>query len=527
MAHKVWTIGAMALGTAALLGSVPAAAETTLKVVMHADLANLDPINTTAYITRNHGYMIYDTLLALDDKFTVRPQMADSWAVSADQLTYRFVLRDGLAFHDGTPVTAADAAASIRRWASRDTMGQLMMSYVKDIRAEGARTLVIELSRPYGLVLLSLAKPSSNVPFVMPARVAAAPGTEQITDHTGSGPYVFQTAARRPGALNVYAKNAAYKPRGEPPVWASGGKIVKVDRVEWVTNPDQQSAVNALVTGEIDLLEAPAHDLLPILAAESDVVLLEQNPLGNQYMFRFNALHPPFDNPKVRLAALQALNQEDFLKAVIGDPRYYKVCAAMFVCGSTFATDKGGEVMLRSDPARARQLLAEAGYDGTPVLLMHSTDLQVLTNLAPVAKQLLERGGFTVDMQSMTWGALVARRAKKDPPAQGGWNAFMTSWVAADVLNPVSTAALNATGDSGWFGWFKDDRLEAMKRQFAEETDPAEQKALAEAIQAYAAGELGTHAWLGQWYQPVAHRKTVKGMLVGPAPFLWNIEKAG
>jgi len=527
MGVRTMLAATMMAGTllAGLLG--PVHAQSALRVVMHADLANLDPINTTAYITRNHGYMIYDTLLALDEKFEVKPQMVDSYSVSGDRLTYRFVLRDGLQFHDGAAVTAADAAASLRRWASRDTMGQLLMTYVKDIRAEDAKTLVVELSSPYGLVLISLAKPSSNVPFIMPARVAQTPGTEQITDHTGSGPFVFETAERRPGALNVYAKNTAYRPRAEPPSWASGGKVVKVDRVEWITNPDQQSAVNALIAGEIDVLEAPAHDLLPIIEAESDVVLLDQNPLGNQYMFRFNALHPPFDNPKIRLAALQALNQEDFLKAVIGNAKYYKTCAAMFICGSTFATDKGGEVMLKSDFARSKQLLAEAGYDGTPVLLMHSTDLQVLTNLAPVAKQLLERGGFKVDMQSMTWGALVARRANKGTPAQGGWNAFMTSWVAADVLNPISTAALNATCDKGWFGWFCDEKLEAMKKQFAEETDPAAQKALAQAIQLYAAGELGTHAWLGQWYQPMALRKGVTGVLVAPAPFFWNIQKKG
>jgi peptide/nickel transport system substrate-binding protein len=511
----------------AAASAAQALAETTLRVVMHSDLKIVDPIWTTAYITRNHGYMIYDTLLAMNDRFEPQPQMVEGWTVSDDKLVYTFTLRDGLKFHDGTDVTAEDAVASIRRWASRDTMGQTLMSYVADLAATDARTFRLTLSKPYGLVLLSLAKPSSNVPFVMPKRVAETPGTEQITDYTGSGPFVFKADEWRPGAVAVYQKFAGYKPRSEPPSWASGGKVVNVDRVEWVWIPDQQTAIAALQNGEIDLMEQPAHDLLPILEGDENVALLDQNPLGNQYMFRFNSLHPPFDNPKIRLAALHAFRQEDFLNATIGNPQYYKVCAAMFVCGTTFATDKGGEILLESDFERSKQLLQEAGYDGTPVLLMHSTDLQVLTNLAPVAKQLLERGGFKVDMQSMDWQTLVARRAKKDPPAQGGWSALMTSWVSADVLNPVATAALNATGEKGWFGWFDDPKLEAMKRQFAEETDLERQKAIAAEIQQYALHTLVTHAYVGQWYQPMAHRKTVTGILRGPSPYFWHLRKEG
>jgi len=525
--RKRFLAGAAALGLAVGAAGGPAAAETVLKAVMHSDLKIVDPIWTTAYITRNHGYNIYDTLFAMDETGAIRPQMVDSWKVSDDGLTYSFTLREGLVFHDGQPVTAEDAVASIKRWGTRDTMGILLMSYVERAEAKDARTFELQLKKPYGLVLLSLGKPSSNVPFVMPKRVAETPGTEQITDYTGSGPFVFRKDLWKPGAIAVYEKFKGYKPRSEPPSWGAGGKVVKVDRLEWISMPDHQTAVNALISGEIDLMEAPPHDLLPVLEAEASVQLFEWNTLGNQYMFRFNSLHPPFDNPKIRRAALEALNQEDFLKAVIGDPRYYKTCAAMFVCGTTFATDKGGEVMLKSDFERSKQLLKEAGYDGTPVVLLHSTDLVVLANLAPVAKQLLEKGGFKVDMVSMDWQSLVARRAKKDKPAEGGWSAFMTSWVAADILNPISTAGLNATGEKGWFGWFDDPKLEAMKRAFAEETDLAKQKKIAEEIQVYVATEGTTHGWMGQWYQPMAIRKTIAGVLEGPVPYMWNIEKKG
>jgi peptide/nickel transport system substrate-binding protein len=510
---------------AGLMTATPAAAETTLRVVMHSDLKIVDPIWTTAYITRNHGYMIYDTLFAMDEKLNVTPQMVDTWKVSDDKLTYTFTLRDGLKWHDGAPVTAEDCIASVKRWGSKDSMGQKLMSFVAEMKAVDDKTFTMQLKEPYGLVLLSLAKPSSNVPFMMPKRVAETPAGEQISDYVGSGPFVFQKDEWKPGDKTVYTKFADYKPRSEPGSWAAGGKVAKVDRVEWISMPDHQTAVNALVAGEIDVLEAPPHDLLPILEGAEEVALLNTNPLGNQYMFRMNWLHPPFDNQKVRQAAIAALSQEPFLQAVIGNPAYYKVCPAMFVCDTPFAFTEGGDAMVKSDFEKSKALLKEAGYDGTPVVLMHSTDLAVLTNLAPVAADLLKKGGFTVDMQSMDWQTLVSRRAKKEKPSEGGWNAFLTSWVAADILNPISAAGYNTGCDKAWFGWPCDEKMEQLRNAFATETDEAKQKDLAKQIQVRAM-EIGTHAHAGQWYQPTAVRKDkVEGMLNGPAPFFWNISR--
>jgi peptide/nickel transport system substrate-binding protein len=247
--------------------------------------------------------------------------------------------------------------------------------------------------------------------------------------------------------------------------------------------------------------------------------------LGNQFIFRFNFLHPPFDKPKIRQAALAAFNQVDFLQAVLGDPEYYKECKALFICGTTFATEAGTAAYFHSDFALSKKLLQEGAYDGTPVLLMHSTDLQVLTNLAPVAKSLLERGGFKVNMVDMDWQSVVARRAKKAPVGEGGWNAFMTSWAAADVLNPISTAALTANCDAAWFGWPCDPEMEKLRDAFVRESDVAKQRELAEKVQLRAI-EIGTHAWLGQWYKPLAYRKDkVGGWLEAPATLFWNVSK--
>jgi peptide/nickel transport system substrate-binding protein len=520
---------ALAIAAAASLGAMAFAAPVqaqTLKVVMHSDLKILDPIWTTAYIVRNHGYLVWDTLFAMDDKLTVRPQMLEKHEVSTDKLTYTFTLRDGLEWHDGKPVTSEDCIASIKRWGAKDSMGQALMARVADMKAVDAKTFTMTLKEPYGLVLQSLGKPSSNVPFMMPARVAATDPNTQIKpeDVIGSGPFVFKLDEWKPGEKTVYVKNTKYKPRNEPASGLAGGKVVKLERVEWRVLGDHQTTVNALLADEIDMIESPPHDLLPVLAKDKKIKLFNGNPLGNQYTFRFNVLHKPFDNAKVRQAVLYAFNQKDFLDAVIGDPKWYKECKAMFICGTPLESVKGWEDKLNSNFDKSKALLKEAGYDGTPVVLMQSTDLAVLTNLAPVAKNLMERGGFKVDMQSMDWQTLVARRARKDPPDKGGWNAFLTSWVAADVLNPVMAGFFNAGCDKAMFGWPCDTKIQDLRNAYATEGDPAAQKALAEDVQVRVT-EYPTHVHLGQWYAPSAMRDTISGNIEAPVPVFWNVTK--
>ena len=516
---------ALAAGVAGLTGGVGAQAQ-TIKAVMHSDVKILDPIWTTAYIQRNFGYMVWDTLFAFDEKFEVKPQMVDKWTVSDDKLTWTFTLRDGLEWSNGTPVTSEDCIASIKRWAARDSMGQKLIASVKSLEAVDAKTFKMNMKEPYGLVLQSLGKPSSNVPFMMPKKTADTDPMQQIKveDVVGSGPFVFVASEWKPGEKIVFTKNAKYKPRSEPASGLAGGKVVKVDRVEWIAMPDVQTQVAALQNGEIDMIEAPSHDLLPLLGSDKNIKLFNGNPLGNQYVFRFNTLFKPFDNPKIRHAAMVAFNQEDFLKATIGDPQWYKVCKPVFVCGSPLASEDGMAGVLNGDAAKAKQLLQEAGYDGTPVVLMQSTDLQVLTNLAPVAKAQLERAGFKVDMQSMDWQTVVGRRAKKDPPNAGGWNAFLTSWVAADILNPVMAGFFNASCDKAMFGWPCDEKIEKMRDEFSKETDPAKQKQIAIDLQKYWV-ENPTHINVGQWYAPMALRKNIDGILIAPVPVFWNVSK--
>src|SRR6201989_2356764 len=235
----------IALSVVALSASLPSqaiAAGKTITAVMHSDLRLLDPIITTGYIQRDYGYMVYDPLLATDANFKIQPQMAE-WKVSDDKLTYTFTLRDGLKWHDGAPVTAEDCVASLKRWGKADGMGQKLMDFTASLEATDAKTITLKLKEPYGLVLQSIGKPSSLVPFMMPKRLAETPAGKAIAEQVRSGPFEFVQAEFQPGVKAVFEKNTDYVPRKEPPNWTSGGKVVKVDRVEWITTPDAQTAV--------------------------------------------------------------------------------------------------------------------------------------------------------------------------------------------------------------------------------------------------------------------------------------------
>jgi peptide/nickel transport system substrate-binding protein len=513
---------AVALG---LIFSSAGAQDKVLRVVPHSNLNILDPIWTTQYMARNHGYMVYDTLFGTDEKNRIQPQMVERWSVSPDQRLWTFTLRDKLEFHDGKPVTGDDVIASLARWGKRDAMGQKLMSFVERMDSPAPNTFRLFLREACGFVLEALGKPSSNVPFIMPKRVADTPADKQIDDATGSGPYIFKKDEFKPGDKAVYVRNPKYIARKEPPSGTAGGKQVYVERVEWnLALRDAQAQVNALANGEIDILEQPAFESYAPLQADRSVQVVNSNPLGFQYMCRFNHLHPPFNNPKVRQAALAAFAQEPFLRAQVGVKEFYRSCPSMFTCGTPYGSPKGSEIQSKSSLRKAQELLKSSGYDGTAVVLMKPTDLAAIQKLPEVAAQLLRQAGFKVDLQAMDWNTVVSRRAKKDPPAQGGWNMFCTAWVAPDIWNPLANPAVGALGDKSWFGWPADEKLESLRDRFARATDEAGKKALAEEIQARAF-EIGTHAPLGEYINPLAARKNVSGFVTGPGNLYWNIKK--
>jgi len=515
----------VAIGVAA--GSASAEPpQKTLRFIPQADLRSIDPIWTTAYVTRNFGYLVFDTLFALDKDFKPQPQMVDHWTVADDKLTYTFTLRDGLKWHDGQPVRAADCVASIERWGKRDPFGQKMMEAVADIKPVDDNTFTIVLKKPFPLLINALGKLSSNVPFMMPERLAKTDPYKQIPDAVGSGPFKFVKSEWVPGSKAVFVKNTEYVPRKEPPSFASGGKVAKVDRVEWLYIPDAATASATLNSGEADWYEQPPADLLPAFAGNADVVVATVDPLGNQGILRFNHVQPPFNNVLLREAVLNLVNQKDYMQAAAGDPKYWKTCVALFGCGAPFETTAGADALLKGpDPAKAKQLIADSGYKGERIVLLDATDQPVVHGQALVTLAMLRQAGLNVELQALDWGTLITRRASKAPSDQGGWNIFHT-WISApDLLSPAVNAALRANDGKAWFGWPTDPNLEGLIDQWFKAPDFAAQKQLAANIQTEAYQSEVPYVPTGQFVVPTAYRKNLHGIIIAPVVFLWNVEK--
>lgn len=515
-------IGAALLCGGLALWNIPAHAETVLKVKPSGDVKILDPILGSDSMARNFGYMIYDTLFAVDDSLAVKPQMIAKWEQSSDGTMWTFTLRDGLTFSDGQAVTSEDVIASLKRWSVNDSMGQQLDAHGAAWQAVDARTFRLTLTQPWGLVLDALGKPGAPVPFIMPARIAAStPANQPVADQTGSGPFIFRKEDWVPGSKLVFTKNPRYIPRDEPPSGFAGGKAAKLDRVEWTIIPDQQTALDALRKGEIDIDEDLSSDLIPLAKGARGVVVGRQDNIGVAQQIRVNALQPPFNNPKIRQALLYAVDGDNFLSAVNDDPNLGKPCRSFYVCSSPYFTERG---FPRPDLAKARELLKEGGYDGTPVVLLDATENPNIHAFVTVADQLLQSIGMKTDVQAMDWATVVSRRANKEPVAKGGWSIFISGPGGLDMMEPVSHLGLRSNCDKAWFGWPCDATIETMRSEFANISDLTQRKALAERIQARAL-ETVPYVPIGVQYQIRAYRADLTGLLTPPAPVYWNIAR--
>lgn len=514
---------ALALGVAA--GAPALAQGKVLKFVPEADLRSLDPIWTTAYITRNHGYMVYDVLFATDANFHVQPQMVDKWEVSKDKLSYTFTLRDGLKFHDGAPVRSADCIASVERWAKRDVFGQRLGELTESWTVVNDKTFRLKLKSPFPYVLEALAKPSSNVPFIMPERVAKTDAFTAITDATGSGPFKFVKEQWVPGNKVVYVKNTDYVPRKEAPSWGAGGKVVKVDRVEWIYIPDSATAAAALNTGEVDWWQQLPVDLVPVVAKNKDIKVESVDPLGSIGMLRFNHLQPPFNNVKMRQAVLAVLDQNDYAMAIAGDVKNGKPCASYFTCGTPMASSAGSTALTgKRDFERAKALVKEAGYKGEKIVLLSATDQPIVNSQALVTQELLRKIGLNVELAASDWGTMITRRSSKEPVEKGGWSIFHTWFVGPDITTPALNSALRGAGDKSWFGWPTDAKLEEMRDAWFNAPTVADQKRIAEDMQKRAF-ETVPYIPTAQFIIPTAYRSNLSGVINSPVTFLWNVEK--
>ncbi|CAN5595019.1 ABC transporter substrate-binding protein [soil metagenome] len=519
-------LASLTLAAAAGVASLPALAQTkTLKVVAHADVKILDPTFTTAYISRNFGYMVYDTLFAQDATGKPQPQMVEKYTTSKDGKQWSFTLRPGLKFSDGSPVTSADAVASLQRWGARDSLGRAMGAAGADWKAVDARNFTLTLNEPFGMVLDALAKPSGFPPVVLPERLAKMPATSPLPEVLGSGPFIFKRDEWVPGNKAVFLRNPNYVPRSEPSSGLAGSKKSNFDRVEWLYLPDSNSAVAALKRGEVDFIEQVPPDYITPLRTDTGVKIV---PGGSYQGFLvLNHLFPPFNNPKARQALAMATSQERFT-AGMGYPLDMRVtyCATYFICGSANETDAGAEPYRKPDIAKAKALLAESGYKGEKVVLLVPTDVTYLNAEALVAAQTMRSIGMNVDMQNSDWASIGARRAKKDAPEAGGWNMYVTVAGEFDVNSPISNAYLSAACGNSLPGWPCDKPLDELRTAWIKETNPAKRKELLDAFQKRAY-EAIPYVNAGQYTAASAARANIKGLdkLWSGMPVYWALDE--
>jgi peptide/nickel transport system substrate-binding protein len=503
------------------------AAAKTLRFVPQANLANFDPVWGTQYVVRNASQLVWDTLYGLDSKLQPKRQMVESEEVSSDGLTWTFKLRDGLKFHDGEKVLAKDVVASITRWTNRDSMGLMLKAIQKELVAVDDRNFKWVLSKPYPKITYAFAKVGTPCCFIMPERLAKTDPFKQIDEYIGSGPMRFVRADWKPGALAAFEKFKDYVPRNEPGEWWSGGKIMHVDRVEWVIMPDPATASAALQNGEIDWWETPIPDLVPLLKRNRNILVDIADPLGNIGAFRLNHIHPPFNNPKARRAVQVALSQEDYMRAVVGsDTNLWKPIPSFFTPGTPLYSEEGGEPLKgKRDYDLAKKLLQEAGYSGLPVTCLVAQDQAPLKAMGEITADLLKKIGMTVDFVATDWGTVGQRRASKSPPGQGGWGMFHTWHAGADCVNPASHIAVRASGDKAWFGWPDSPEVEKEVAAWYEAKSFAEEQATIARLNKAAMDHV-VFIPTGFYYGFQAWRSNLDGIANGPLPWFWGVKKA-
>ncbi|HUB49639.1 MAG TPA: ABC transporter substrate-binding protein [Acetobacteraceae bacterium] len=497
-----------------------------LKFIPQSDVTVLDPIWTTAYVTRNHGFMIFDTLYGVDNQYKAQPQMVEGHTAENDGKLWKLTLRDGLKWHDGEKVLARDCVASIQRWGKRDPFGQTLISYTDDLAAPDDKTIQFRLKQPFALLPDALGKPGSNFCAMMPERFANTDAFTQLKpgQMIGSGPFIFKPDEHVTGSQVVYTRNAAYVPRPSgTPEWTSGPKIVHFDRVEWHVIPDAATAAGAMTSGEMDWWENPTIDMLPLL--QRSLVVRTTDTSGLMACMRLNEIQPPFNNPEIRRALLKAVDQTDFMIAASStDPKMRHVPTGIFCPGTPMASDVGLDVFTRPrDYDGARKQIEAAGYKGEKVAILAPTDFPILKALADVGSDTMKKMGLNVDYQAMDWGTVVQRRAKKDPVDKGGWSVFHTFWSGLDQTNPVGHVFLRGNGEQGMMGWPSSPKIEALRAQWIHAPDLATQKKIATELQQQALIDL-PYVPLGQTFSPTCYAKDISGVLNGFVIF-WNVQK--
>jgi peptide/nickel transport system substrate-binding protein len=514
-------------GAAATLAA-PAIGGTTktLLFVPQSTLASLDPLWTSAMTTRNIGFQIYDVLFGRDEWMNPKPQMLAGYVIEDDGKRWVMTLRENQWFHDGQKVLARDCVASLRRWMVRDPAGATLSHRLDALEARDDRTIVFRLNRKLPSLPKLLSK-LQTTSIMVPERLANTDPFKQLPEPIGSGPFRFLADEYVIGSHAALVPFERYVPREEKPSFTSGGHKVLIDRMEWKMIPDAATATNALVTGEIDWLEMPLPDLLPILRRAPNVKIGRLDEYGFISSLRPNHVITPTDNVKIRRAIRAAIDQREVMQAVMGgDPESAITPMGYLATGNPDIDLAGIEAFTkRRSPAELKAMFADAGYNGERLVLLHTTDQPFYNAACLVVADSLSRVGVNVDDQPMDWGTLLQRRTSKEPVDKGGWSLFCNVTPVPESRDPLLSSLLRGNGKEAWIGWPDNPAMEAAYNAWLDAETPAELTRLERQIELISVDSV-PFIPLGRYLPRVAWSKSLSDPGKGPAPTFWNVSKS-
>ncbi|MCR8726100.1 ABC transporter substrate-binding protein [Frigidibacter sp. ROC022] len=502
----------LSLALAFIMGSTalsPVLAEDVVNVAIIGEPDTLDPMVSTKDIVSIVTQHIVETLYTFDENWAVAPLLAkDMPTISADGKVYDIPLRTGITFQDGSSLDSADVVASLERWLKVASRGKTVADKVQSVEANGPDAIRITMSEPYA-PLLSLLAFSNSAAAIYPEEIVKDAG-DTLPKVVGTGPY--EVAEHVPDQYLQLVKFDGFVPREDPASGWAGKRGQVPGEIRFVPVPDPNTRVEGLLSGQFDFADGlPAESYDRIAASDVAEPLLLQ-PFGWP-VWAINHKDGLLTDLKIRQALQAALPFDDMLFAAFGDDKFFKTDGAMYPEGWAYYTDAGTELYNQNDPAKAKALLEEAGYDGTPLRILTSRQYEFHYKMAEVAKQALEAAGFTVQMDVVDWATLGQRR--NDPAL---WDIYITH--SPFLPEPALTDMWFPTSRIGW-----NDPVEVeLGKQFTTETDPAKRKEIFAKMQAENYKDVG-FIKVGNFNALEGQAKALKGVEPSPWPFFWNASK--
>jgi peptide/nickel transport system substrate-binding protein len=463
--------------------------------------------------------MILEALFAYKEDNTIGKMLVDDWEVSSDGLKWTFKIREGVEFHNGTPLSTDQVIGTLRRQSERAPVFKLVWeqfgpaSFDDFITKESDLEFSMNLDGSTGLVLDALG-PQNFTPQMVLASWYDLPATESAPGTPiGTGPYRFESWT--PGDRWSAIPYANYAPSSEPSDGQSGAHTAFFDRVSYIEIPDQATRVAALQTDAVDLVQEFSQDLIDRVKADSNLQLIANPPL--RLLGHFNYQIPPFNDPEhgrdLRRAVVMAYDNEKALLAAAGTPDRINLCASLMECGSAWESNAGSENMYNARRIEdAKKIVKDAGYEGYTIRLMDPADRQPAHGAAQVTREVLEDIGFNVDLRVMDWATMVQDRATVDR-----WEFFHT-WSGRSVrIGPIGHLRFGELQFDAWFNHYTD--TDGIQRKvfetFASETDPAKINAAMEEFQQYFYDDA-IFLQVGEFYSNWAASNKIEGLHGNP-----------